>query len=453
MSSLRLPLICPNCRAPIQIGRDPISCEPCGSEFPAPFGVAVLVPEAKLERQPVPSDKFVSELVQALGAVGCEDSIRRCFSFSLRLPNSQLQVEADQFAHRVHASGHEISGLNSPTTQSVAINVPGDIAAHLAALILPKHFVAGTRVGINIKIANLGKCVLSSKYNPPLFLSYLWKKAHWLDETSSSAEWIEGARTPLLIDIHPGQRICQPVFVEVPLDIGEYELEFALVLEGVEWYRNSSLGTLVHVKADIAPQKYKNRLDGPALDYAGHRSQAIKMFEKWSKKYVTTPDPLIIELGGNYSTAMEHFQFKNVINVDIDFHGLMSRNIVKHDNITSILADGMNLPVSEHCADVIVVFATFHHFPDPVGLLKHFKEKIKNGGIICLMCEPIGHVAAEHNYLEYISELEKGVYEQSFEIWEYEAIIKAAGLNILDAVFDRGSAMILVSNYRSDAAI
>ena len=106
----------------------------------------------------------------------------------------------------------------------------------------------------------------------------------------------------------------------------------------------------------------------------------------------------MLEIGGNYSPATERLRGCVVVNLDVDAHGLMTRNIVKSDSIKSLVADGMDIPFDDHCFDVITMFATFHHFPDPISFLRHLSTKVKPSGLICLMCEPIGHVRVEHDY-------------------------------------------------------
>lgn len=85
------------------------------------------------------------------------------------------------------------------------------------------------------------------------------------------------------------------------------------------------------------------------------------------------------------------------------------------------------------------MFATFHHFPDPVGLLKSLSKYISESGLICLMCEPLGHVHRATMPKEFEEELLKGVNEQSFELWEYQQMFEQAGLEVVECQVDLGS--------------
>jgi SAM-dependent methyltransferase len=438
-----LPLCCPQCSSSLKVADGFVRCTHCGADYASPFGVPVLVPGAKIENTPPPTDNFVRDVATALEAVGCEENLKKCFSLRLEMPDLHLQAEAEQFGHRLCASGHPISGLSAKTVQFAVRNIPSDIDVRLEPLVLPSSFVTGKRTGVNVRIMNEGQCSISSCDEPPLTLSYRWRKRPGLGHFwRPMGKPIEGARTPLLVDIRPGEMITQPIFIDAPKEAGKYYLEFALVLETLQWYLDCGPIHRCKVQEDSLAAKYTQNLDGPALSYLEQRQLGIDLLNKWLSSYINTSDPLVVEIGGNYNAASESIRSTRLLNIDVDFHSLMARNIVKKDKIVSIVADGMNIPVKKRSVDAIILFATFHHFPEPIQLLSRLRSKLKPGGLICLMCEPIGHVASHHNYTAYVEELEKGVYEQSFEIWEYEAFLEAAGLRIADAVFDRGAAMI-----------
>jgi hypothetical protein len=438
-----LPLCCPQCGGSLKVADGCVQCLQCGADYAAPFDVPILVSGAKLESSDEPSEDFVRDVATALKAIGCEESLKQCFGLRLEMPDLHLQAEAEQFGHRLSASGHQISGLGAKSIQHAARNISSDIRVHLDPLILPNAFVAGQRIGVNIRVINEGSCPISSGAEPPLLLSYRWRERLSLRNFwRHRGETVEGSRTQLLIDIPPGGMITQPIFIDPANKPGRYYLEFAVVLETVKWYLDCGSVYPCEIREDAIEPKYTQNLEGPALSYLEQRQYGIDLLNKWLSSHINIKDPIVVEIGGNYNAASESINSARLLNVDVDFHGLMARNIVKKDKIFSIVGDGMNIPVKQHSVDAIVLFATFHHFPDPIQLLSRLKRKLKPGGLICLMCEPIGHVASHHNYTAYVEELEKGVYEQSFEIWEYEAFLKAAGLRIAEAVFDRGAAMI-----------
>ncbi len=439
-------MVCPRCRSSLDIAVDEIACVACGASYASPFGVPVLVDGALVESVGPPEDAFVSDVATALGARDRIEEIRHCFSLRVQMPDPALQVEAEQFAHRLSASGHSISNLpHARRDRERFVNVPDSIGVRLAPLIFPDEFAVGERTSINLQISNTGSSVLSSQASPPLYVSYHWRRAQGFSRfwrgiigTRSS----EGVRTKLLIDVPPGRMITQPVIIETPASAGQYDLEISIVLENVRWFREFALTQQAKVVKSKKAEIYVQSLEGPALNYNEQHRQGVELLRSWFERFIEEKNPLTLEIGGNYSPSTEELNKGNIVNLDVDLHGLMARNIVKNDNVVSIVANGMDIPFQDRAIDAIVMFATFHHFPDPVLLLRRLGGKVKSGGLICLMCEPIGHVTAAHNYTAYVEELEKGVNEQSFEIWEYVAMIKAAGLVIVDAVFDRGAAMI-----------
>ncbi len=140
---------------------------------------------------------------------------------------------------------------------------------------------------------------------------------------------------------------------------------------------------------------------------------------------------------------IDHFDAPHKYNVDVDAYGMIVGKLMREGSdsgVTFIVADGMALPMLPRSIDMIVLFATFHHFPDPIGLLSRLREFVADDGLICLMCEPIGHVHADSIPGEYLEEIRKGVNEQSFQLWEYEQMFDAAGLDIVAAQIDIGSA-------------
>lgn len=153
-------------------------------------------------------------------------------------------------------------------------------------------------------------------------------------------------------------------------------------------------------------------------------------------------NPKVLELGGNFH-PMAQYLYGERYNVDIDAFGLMTLNIREKNKgsaaVRNIVANGMQLPFEPKSLDAIIMFATFHHFPDPIALLVHLRSKLKDDGIICLMCEPIGHVFHDTGANEFIDELNRGVYEQSFMPWEYRDMLSEAGFSIVRTALDSGS--------------
>ena len=177
--------------------------------------------------------------------------------------------------------------------------------------------------------------------------------------------------------------------------------------------------------------------------YFGDHTEAVRLLGEWQDALFRRPVKRIVELGGNASPMIAQVVAPKRVNVDIDPFGMLVGNLLREGEGTGVgfvIADGMALPMRPKSIEMLVMFATFHHFPDPVGLLARLSEFVADDGLICLMCEPLGHVRADNLPDEYLEEIRKGVNEQSFELWEYEQMFADAHLNVVAAQIDIGSA-------------
>ena len=439
--------LCPSCSAERVLLTEDCACNSCGALIQSPFGVPILVPGAAVEFVHSPTDSLVDSLATALNSAEKKDALRQCFSIRIRMPNPSMQVESDQFLNRLMSGGVELAVSKSAENRRAddfGVNIIDKVAFDLDPLILPSAFKLGAPTSISVKIKNCGQTVLSSNGDNPFLLSYFWrpKKKGLLSRFKDKRISIEGRRTPLLIDLKPRCSITQGLFIDVPTEPGSWELIVAALVEQVTWFPAFSKCLTVDVQEGPFPQPYVHVTEGEPLSYSEQHIHGSHLLRDWVAKHIARTPPLVLEIGGNFHPSTEGYDIGRIVNLDVDAHGLMTRNIVKNDEIISVVGDGMNIPFPDRYFDVITMFASFHHFGDPIGLLKALAHKVKNDGLICLMCEPIGHVKLEHNYHQYINELEQGINEQSFEVWEYLAMADAANLDVIEAVFDRGAAMI-----------
>lgn len=436
-------LLCPECNHALIVGAPSYVCGGCGQTFPAPFGVPILVKGAKLVRVGLPPEELTRDIAKVLAAP--VESVRECFSLQVRMPDPGMQVEATQFVDRLRASGCIIGGdAPAPARASFPVNVVAQIDIELRVVVWPDAIEVDAPGSVNVVVTNRGTCELSSTGPTPLYLSY-----HWYAEGTA----IEGHRTKLLIDVPPGRSITVPVQFRGPDKPGRATLEIAPLLETVTWFPRSSVSRTYSVVQNAQAAGFVHDTSQPARTYEDDHRYGIALLREWIGQRHSRHRPSILEIGGNMNPMTADLADEaDVWNLDVDAHGLMARNIRGGSGVTSIVADGCNLPFADRSLDVITMFATFHHFPDPVGLLRHLSTKIRGDGLLCLMCEPIGHVTADHDYKAYFEELEKGVNEQSFEVWEYLAMLDAAGLQIVDARFEAGSAKIAARPAASGSA-
>jgi SAM-dependent methyltransferase len=314
-------------------------------------------------------------------------------------------------------------------------------------------------VSFNVRIVNNGGSTVSSRAAKRIRLFY-----HWIAPNGGREV---GLRTDFLIDIPPGRGLTMPIRVRAPKLPGRYRLEIMPVMEFLWWRRLSwskrrpiywaAISADIEVHRDTTPVKAPPWVETDnVLTYADDHCRAFDLLRSWMVRFLPEGEHTIVEVGGNFYPMVESLPGA-VYNVDIDPFGLMTRNILRRgqDRFVNVVADGLNLPFADKSVDLITLFATFHHFPDPVGLLRHLAKKIKPSGLICLMCEPVGQAFVETLAPEFLRELEHGAYEQAFTRWEYTAMIDAAGLEVVAGVLDRGSAKIALrprSKYQVFAA-
>lgn len=433
-------LVCPKHGDPLREGAGQLLAD-CGATYPVVGGVAIVVQGVEVEEQADPLDEAVVD--QLIDAIYLHPSRRaelaEAFKHKFSFVEDWIQVEADQFLHRVAAS-HE--GLRRAMKLDQEVQSPLAEANSSPGIKLSSFFNLstlrpGTSFGINLRVENSGTSTLSSSGSSPVFLSY-----HW---TGRDGVPREGKRTPLLDDLLPGRTISIPVFIDAPEQPGSYKLTVRALIEGVKWLDSA-------VEFDVKVGDGPSGVDEPRwtrtgrqFEYMDDHFEAVRLLGEWRDTLFNRPVSRVVELGGNANPMIDRFDAPEKINVDIDPYGMIVGNLLRQGSESSVkfvVADGMALPVLARSVDMLVMFATFHHFPDPTTLLARLSDFVSDDGLICLMCEPIGHVHRDTLDEEYRCEIRKGVNEQSFELWEYQQMFDAAKLEVVAAQIDVGSAKI-----------
>lgn len=447
-------LICPQSRQPLTLAGRHLQGQP-GTSYPIVNGVPIIIRDAKVtDSRAGISDEVVTELLDALLLPPeYRDELSRIFKTKFVLPEIWMQTEADQFIHRV-ASSHDglklalrsdIESARSPRENNnpAAINVDPLLVLRSYFAITDTQPVA--EFSVNIRIRNTGKSIISSTVDTePVLISY-----HWYNEND---EALEGIRTPLLMDIAPGGELTVPVFFQAPGQEGIYRLEICAVHESLRWLDSNLLQFNVKVSESSTSLADPQWLRTSNLyAYMDDHFEAIRLLKEWSGKYVNNYREHIVEVGGNANPMIQMIDAARRINFDVDPYGMIIGSLISrksNSGVQYVVADGMDLPLQPGWADVIVMFATFHHFPDPIGLLRHLATLVSTDGLICLMCEPIGHVHRTTMPIEFEQEILKGVNEQSFELWEYAQMFASADLEVVDCQIDIGSIKVALRPMR-----
>jgi SAM-dependent methyltransferase len=441
--------VCPVHGRPLSPLSDALAC-PAGHVFPVIDGVAIIVDGVRIEprHDPLPADVIDQVLPAFELPESTRPAVEQVFRHQFRFVEDWIQVEADQFLHRVAASHQGLHGaLEDAADDAADVMVNVDPAVRIASIFTMPRVRPGERSTINVRVTNVGPSTLSSTHPQPVLLAYHWIAADGAVE--------EGHRTKFLDDIVSGHAMTVPMFIDNPAQPGSYRLRLRALQEGVRWFDDSEVEFAVEVGEGAATT------DDPAwtrttnqYEYFQDHQEALRLIEEWRGTRFARPVERIVELGGNASPMLLQVEAPQRINIDVDPFGMIMgklRHGPSQPTLEFVVADGMAMPLAPRSIDILMMFATFHHFPDPIGLLSRLAEFVADDGLICLMSEPIGHPHADYVDAGYVAELRRGVNEQSFTLWEYQQMFDAAGLDVAAAQIDIGSAKIALRPRRGRA--
>ncbi len=419
-------------------------------------------------RMTLPSEEFATKLA-ACGPAGIRagkktlDALREGFTHAFAFVNPVLQSESGQFLDRLRSSGYEIpepfeqASAAEPEVEATvtpqAVNIAWQAVVEGRAITWRSRFVTGERDAFNVQIVNQGPSTLSSSGATPFYISYRL--------IGSDGHEIEGHRTPILIDLAVGRGITQPLRVTMPDEPGEYRLDIVPMIEDLAW-----LNPIDSRDIEVLPSERASESDARSPDqalpdctitdtvreYLDDHTNAIELLSGWLKE-IDDFDGTIVEIGGNLHPMCSDIPGVEVINIDIDPFGLLTSEILYGGlrSVRNVVGDGTALPFADGSLSAIVLIATFHHFPDPVGLLQHLSRKLKPSGRLFLLCEPVGHVFADAMPEGFLRELQHGAYEQAFLPWEYAQMLEQGGFKVVGGVVDRGSAKLVAAPSASHA--
>lgn len=448
-------LACPENGAALEAYQDILTSEQ-GTAYPMRFGVPILVPGVEVKRH----DRDISELflddMVAISHDGADlvnrVDLAEAFRCEVNFADFWLNSEASMFVNRLNGQADRVRApydiAQVPALTHKTPSRSGKVK--IEPLVMPKEVHAGWGVTINMCIHNDTDQVLHA--TGPNAVSLVFsitakpevesKFSRFLPFKSFKVE--RQKNTELLIDLAPGRSITQPVRLDMPVTHGAVDCAFTVEQHGKVLARAEAPITLVGGDDPLDPGW---GYSGVERDYNADHLHAFEVMKEWLDTYAKGEASVLVELGGNFS-PMTHIWPGPRFNMDIDAHGMFSHSLLHASGVANpdmfmdIIGDGMRPPFCDGVLDAVVMYATFHHFPDPVGLLRGFLPKLAPGGIVMLFCEPVGHVFADTGATEYIHELELGAFEQSFMYWEYAALADAAGYDVIATANDLGSAKI-----------
>lgn len=430
--------------------------------YPLLFGVPVLVPGVRvIKTKHQISEAFLDDMVnldEIKDGAGQRAQLAEAFRCKVSFGDSWLDNEASMFVSRLNGQSERVrppyQELDTVSAEAPGSNPVKDGPVILSPLVELVSARAGEDVSFNIKIhngnadslptagRNAARLVASvSPVRERGLVSFLRNLTNWKVQGPGSV-----ATTDLLITLSPGRSITQPVRLTMLSDCEAVDYSIELVMDGRCLARSTGRIALVGDSDPLDPGWGQSET---IRDYNADHLHAFEVMTGWLNTYARGEDSVIVELGGNFSPMLHNWPGRR-FNMDIDAHGmfahslLRAKDVVHPDYFMDVIGDGMHPPFRTGSLDAMVMYATFHHFPDPVALLRSFRQKLTKGGIVMLLCEPVGHVFSEHNATEYVQELERGAFEQSFMYWEYARFAEAAGYEVIDTPNDHGSAKIVM---------
>ena len=445
-------LRCTVCRSlELDFAADVITCRDCGQECPVLGGVPVM-----FETVSVHNGEAVDEGAarQILAAFKLRDDplsllrMRTMMRKRVRFGGSLIQVESTQFLDRVRNSGHEVGPDAAAAPPAAPERIAGDRTAELAVVprygwsknYVPRRLQAGAELFANMRLENQGAVTMRRSGTGRVMIAQRWQ------HRDGAAAAAPDLRTPLPIDLHPGQAVTVAVGLAPPPRPGPYLLMLTLVQEQVRWLDDDAVTMAVSVEQEVpgpVPQGW-TALPQPPDSYDADHRRGRDMLAAWLTEHLDLPGghrPRLLEVGGN-AVPMCAGMDAELVNVDVDLLGLQVGHMIARDRglaMSQLCADAFNLPFAAGYFDAIVIFASLHHFPDPAALLEHLRRKLRPGGFIGLFCEPVGHIWPGAVNRAFLDELEKGVNEQSFSLREYELMFRQAELTAAEVVVDFNS--------------
>jgi len=361
--------------------------------------------------------------------------VRQASGARARYGDRLVEAESAQFLRRVHASGYPIPAelLKNPAPDSGDPPEGAEPGVRWILDYIPRAMPPGHPVLANIRFENNGGATMRRYGTGRIAIAFAWTDA------AGQAVMTEDYRTPLPLDLPPGQAITLPVRLVPPDEPGRYTLVLRMVMEGVRWLDPPWGPLRVNIRdgaAFVPPAHWVLNATAPS-GYVADQERGIGLLRSW----LASGDarPRLLEIGGNAKPVLAHVPGESY-NVDVDLMGLQVGAVVQQarqrTTVSFVCADAHNLPFAEGFFDAIVMFATLHHGPDPAALLRRLRTHLRPGGFIGVFCEPIGQIWPGAAEAEYVAELEHGVNEQGFSLAEYAQIFASAGLHAADLVAD-----------------
>ena len=438
-------LLSPDTRMPVRIdGRSVVSSSGRAlGELPGPLNfLKAPVTDVDLARVPAKEVERVRAHLKIPVGPDVESEIAKAIAWTgARFETSHLSAEARMLAERFRIPEFELDH-ERPASPGVLGRLKAGLGAALRheappSLALVRHTIgerltAGQEVWRSARVRN-GAAPLRAEGGSAARVESRW--------TAFDGSPIEAATrtTPLPVDLEPGRELTLVLRLRVPDAPGACRLALHLVAPGAP--QEPFAAHDVHVGRLDLPV-FEHEYHPAANDYQTDHRIAAEELQAFVRKRYPGRRCALLEIGGGVhpqSWVLAH-EGHCVVAADISHSqsilgALYFRFAVPAlaERFAFMSCDGAQLPFADGSLDGVVLFAAFHHFDDPGALLAEMRRVIRDDGFIyiandCCVPDPRGE--------DYLAELRRGINEQMWTLPEYQALFRAAGLQVARARVD-----------------
>ena len=387
-----------------------LDCPSCGRVYPVQADVPVMLDDATAERGPLLDPATARDILARLDIPADPFTTLRARRAS--------RARARCGAARLPEDGRILGRPSAPPAPAS----PGGTQCQWLGEYVPRAMRPGEELLANVRFRNAGATPMQCAGDGRVTVAALWC------DLDGAGAGVDEVRTPLPIDLPPGQALTLPIRLIAPPAAGRYTLMLKLVQEGVQWLEPPAgpLLVRVHDAAGFIPPPHWV-LDGPgAHEPEAARERGVAAMRRWLAGH---PAPRVLEVGGGATPTVGQLPGAS-INADGDLLALQLGCLVSRDGsaVLPVCADLADLPLPGGYFDAILCFGALHTMADPAATLRGLRALLRPGGFIGLADEPIGQTWPGAASPVLLAKLRQGRNPQGFSLAEFARIFGAARL-------------------------
>jgi ubiquinone/menaquinone biosynthesis C-methylase UbiE len=440
----RRSLLCPGTRAPAQV-RDGRIVSPEGEDFGSAAGPLDLrpghresrsggdVPPQDVERLRVQlelpqGEEVRAEVARAIAATGAqfqEDHLSaesRSLAARLRMPEFTAQPKSI------------ISRLSGAVASAGMRFAPKRARLEGIGHTVGELLTAGRQVQRGVRVRNAGKSSIPAGTSIETRF------------TSPAGEPVAGTSlsTAVPVDLDAGRELTLILGWRAPEAAGSFRIEARLAGEATPFIA----APVLSIPCDLPVFEYAYHPEG--LSYAADHHVAMLELEAFLAKRSPNGGVSILEIGGGIHPTGHALAQRGhrVVSADISHSqsilgALYFRTKMPEldERLAFVSCEGAVLPFADGAFEGVMLFAAFHHFADPVALLREAMRVTTPEGFIYLACDSCFPETSREDYL---NDLRDGINEQIWTLPEFAAYFREAGLAVAQARIDHASLKVVL---------